>query len=434
MRRIQALSASGMVGICIGLAESAHATVPGEQTLSLKQAIEASLSTPHMLAAREAVEQARADAQTAGLAPNPNLGIEVGLLPLSRRYTVDEPGGPSEFSAGLTLPVDGFVFGKRRAAQSSAEIAVRVAEWEYADKVRQRVAEIRLAFHAVLEAKALWELAHQSAQDLEQFESAMRRATANGGRPQVEWHRVQLELQGARREERAARLRLISAKCELRALLGWDESFPTTWEVEGSLDAPVAAQTMPVEEALRMAEQSRPDIQALRGKVDKAQRDEVLEGRNAWPETSLGVGLTHQFQHAIGAPDVTAWGATLAVGLPIFNRNQGNRRKATSVTLQAKHELAAAHAKLRAEVEQATRVLALAQENVAEIAKTDLELAAQVRDGMRKSHELGGRSLLEVLDAQRGYRETYKAFITSRAAYAQAISNYEATVGRQGIP
>jgi cobalt-zinc-cadmium efflux system outer membrane protein len=402
------------------------------RVFNLDNVIAVSLASPALLEAREAIEQARADAQSISSLPNPTLGVEVGMLPLTRRYSVDEPGGPPELAIGVSLPIDGLLFGKRRAAVASAQIALLIAEQEYRDQVRERTVGTTLAFFTYLEAKALWDLAIQATRDLVEFESAVHRAANEGGRPLIDWQRVQLELRVARREERAAQLRTMASKAELSTWLGLSEL--NAWEIEGVLATTGMKAPYPVEKAYRMATQNRPDFRALEWRVEHATRDELVERRHAWPETSLGLGVARQFQRSIGAPDVTAWGATLEVGLPLFDRNQGNRRKAASAKVQAKHALAAAEVRLRVEVERTTQEWTLALENATEIAQTDLALATQVRDGMRKAHELGGRTLLEVLEAQRGYRETYQSFIVSRAECARAQANYEAVLGQKVTP
>jgi len=60
-----------------------------------------------------------------------------------------------------------------------------------------------------------------------------------------------------------------------------------------------------------------------------------------------------------------------------------------------------------------------------------LIVAENVRDKTRAAYELGGKSLLEVLDAQRVYRETYRLYITGRSAYWHALHRLNATIGRQ---
>jgi cobalt-zinc-cadmium efflux system outer membrane protein len=187
------------------------------------------------------------------------------------------------------------------------------------------------------------------------------------------------------------------------------------------------------DEAFDVASKNRPDIGSLRGRAAKARRDELLEARNARPETALAFGVARQYQRSIGAPNVTAWGLSIDVALPLFDRNQGNRARARSAVVQSDHELTAALAALRGEVAEAVSSLDAAIDNAADFGRTSLELAAQVRDSFRKAYEAGGRPLVELLDAQRSYREIYRAYIASRADYWRALSQYEAVLGTRTI-
>jgi cobalt-zinc-cadmium efflux system outer membrane protein len=125
---------------------------------------------------------------------------------------------------------------------------------------------------------------------------------------------------------------------------------------------------------------------------------------------------------------------SLEIDLPLFDRNQGNRARARSAAIQADHEVVAALSELRAELEQAAEALEAARQNATDTSRTSLELAAQVRDAFRRAYEAGGRPLMELLDAERTYRETYQAYITSRAAYWKALSRYEAALGTRMTP
>jgi outer membrane protein, heavy metal efflux system len=406
---------------------AACAAAGEEPRLTLDQAITLSLSAPGLRAAREPVTQARADAVTASLLPRPTVNVDAGLLPLTRRFTVDEPGGPSEVSGGLSVPLDWLLFGKRSAGMASARAGIGIAEAAYADAVRHRVAGTTQAFYDVLEAETLVDLARQAVADLEQVEAALQKAVASGGRPQVDLSRIRLELQGARRDERSARAGFVSASTTLAALV----ERPDGVRVAGTLDGPLPARAATVEQAIAMALENRPDILALRQRVAKARQDEVVERRNAWPDASFGFGVTRQFQQSIGVPNVTAWGASVEIGLPLFDRNQGNRAKARSASVQATCELSAATAELRADVARASESLQAALEIATQLTQVELDLASQVRDSIKKAYDAGGRPLIEMIDAQRSYRETYRAYITSRADYWRALSQYECALGKR---
>jgi cobalt-zinc-cadmium efflux system outer membrane protein len=188
---------------------------------------------------------------------------------------------------------------------------------------------------------------------------------------------------------------------------------------------------LPVDEACVVASQNRPDVLALRRKVAKADADVVVEQRNALPEIKSDFGYARQYQQSLGVPDVSAWGTSLAITLPLSNRNQGNRAKATSVTAQSNLELRLALIELQSEIEQVVESLRTAQQNAASVAQDELRLAAHVRDSINKAYEVGGRPLLDALDAQRNYRDTYRIYVSSRANYWRALCNYNSALGKQ---
>lgn len=176
----------------------------------------------------------------------------------------------------------------------------------------------------------------------------------------------------------------------------------------------------------------RPDIKAIQWRMTKAGADIELERRAARPSLAPSFGYTHQYQQkAIGFPDANSWGTSLNMNVPIFDRNQGNIAKAESIQRRAHYGHAVALLDLQAEVEQAVAELKAAQENAKSVSDEQLQLAAKVRDSIVESYESGGRTLIEVLDAQRNYRETYLLYVSSRATYWRTLYRYYATIGKQ---
>jgi cobalt-zinc-cadmium efflux system outer membrane protein len=404
---------------------------PSESALTLDQTIHLCLlHDPKIRAGLELINQANADAVTASLRPNPEVSTGGTLLPLSRPITPEQPGGPSELDVGVAYPIDWFLFGKRAAAMASASIGIHVSEADYADLVRQRATEAALAFYDVLEAESLLDVANQDVENLQQVETVTQKAVVNGGRPQVELNRVRLELLGSRRTCRDAISALVSAKAKLRALLGRPNSDMPV-EIAGTLDGSLTAEVLSVNDAYAMATQNRPDILSLRRKIAKAQADVVVENRNGLPEVQSSFGMGYQYQQPVGASDLNTWNAGISMTIPLFNRNQGNRAKAASAVSQGNYDLQTGLLELRAEVEQAVQSLLTSQQNAASVAQEELRLAAQVRDSIRQAYGMGGRPLIDVLDAQRNYRETYRIYVTSRADYWRSLYSYNSTIGKQ---
>ncbi|MCS6924686.1 MAG: TolC family protein [Candidatus Binatia bacterium] len=402
------------------------------QGLTLDQAIRTALEAdPVIQAAREAFTQAQADLVTVSLPPNPQLSSSQTLLPLDRPFTVRRQGGPPQFDVELSYPIDWFVFGKRAAAMASARLAIDVAAAEVAEVIRQRIAGTIAAFYDVLEAQALLDLARENLDDLKRVETITADRVALGGAGTIELDRIRLAVFDSQREARNRETALAVATAQLRAFLGLTDA-PPTFAVRGSLDVPTPATPLSVENVLALAEQHRPDVLALRLQLAKAETDLRVEQKRAYPQVIQTVGYTRQFQEkAIGFPDVNAWGVGIDVSLPLFDRNQGNRAKAQSVQRQTHLNLRAKLVDLRAEVEQAVKEYQAAYVTVTTDDPARLTVAENVRDKIRAAYALGGKSLLEVLDAQRAYRDTYQLYLTSRAHYWRALHRLNAAIGRQ---
>jgi cobalt-zinc-cadmium efflux system outer membrane protein len=403
--------------------------------VTLDQVINAVLlADPRLRAGFEAINQAAGEALQASLTPNPTLGISQTLLPLTRPFTVDKQGGPPQLDIGVSYPIDWFLFGKRAAAMQAAGLGVRVSEAEYADLVRQRVLEAATAYYDVLEARALLDLAQQDAANFRQVEEITRRAVEGGGRPQVELGRIRLDRLRAEQSVRDAMNDLVAAKARLRALMGLSD-FDPEFDVSGTLEEISIPEVPSLEHAYAIAAENRPDISALQWRVRQSQAVVQAERLDAFPEIAPQIGYTRQFQRkAIGFPDANSWWIGVEMSLPLFDRNQGNRYRAASAVVQQQFELQAGLVELRAEVIQAYQDLLTARANAQAVAEEQLKLAEEVRNSLNKAYEAGGRPLIDVLDAQRNYRETYRLFIESRANLGRAAVRFNAVLGKKVTP
>jgi cobalt-zinc-cadmium efflux system outer membrane protein len=398
--------------------------------MTLDEAISATLmADPKIRAGLEATHQANADLLTSSLPPNPTLITDGIFLPL-QRITPANPGGPTQMDVQVGYPIDWFLFGKRAAAMQSACLGVRQSEADYADLVRQRVAATATAFYDVLEARSLLDLARQDTDNLTRLEAVTSKAVEAGGRPLVELNRVRLDLLKSQQDLREADAALAVAKAKLRAQFGRCDPDPF-FDVAGTLDAPLTATPLSIEEAFCLAQEKRPDIQSLRLQYSKAQADSVVEQRKAFPQITPQFGYCRQFQGPMGAPDFNSWDVTLTATLPLFDRNQGNRAKAQSVATQNCYNLQAGLVDLRAEIEQVVREFSTACQNAGAVAEQQIKLAGEVRDSIAKAYQLGGCPLIDVLDSERSYRDTYRLYISSRANYWRAVYNYNSAIGEQ---
>jgi len=403
----------------------------GPARITLAQAItECFDADPRIRAGAELIVQAKADLWTASLLPNPKADGGGTLLPLGGRFTPDRPGGPEQYGAGIAFPVDWLLFRKRTRAMDSARAAVDVSASDFADLVRQRIAATVSAFYDVLQAEALLGLAQQDLENLRRLEGITSQLVQIGGAGTVELDRVRLVVLDGERELRNREGDVASAKAALQGQIG-RESPQEDFDVDGSLDVPNPVPPLPAEQAMTIAEESRPDLVSAKRQIAKAEADYRSEQVKAFPEVTPRVGYLRQLQTDLGFPDVNDYEFSVEVELPLFDRNQGNVQKAKSVLAQANSIYRTELVELHADIAQATQALKVAYASVTADTPARIAAARSVREKITAAFQAGGRPLIDVLDAERAYRDTIRLDVQDRAAYWKSLHALNAVVGKE---
>jgi cobalt-zinc-cadmium efflux system outer membrane protein len=154
-----------------------------------------------------------------------------------------------------------------------------------------------------------------------------------------------------------------------------------------------------------------------------------------YPQITPAIGYTRQFQQqAIGYPDASSFGVGVNFSVPLFDRNQGNIARAQSLNTQAELDQKTREVALKSEVEQTLNAYRAAFDTLSTDDPGQLEAARTVRDKIRAAYELGGKTLIEVMDAQRTYRETYRLHIAGRSDYWHSFHALNAALAKQVLP
>lgn len=404
--------------------------LPDDDGVTLDQAIRACFdSDPKLRAGWETIRQAEGELLTSSLPPNPQFLADGIFLPL-RPFTRAKPGGPPQTDFNVSYPIDWLLFGKRAAAMASGRRAVDVSASDFADLVRQRIAAVIAAFFDVLEADALLKLAREDLESLKRVEQITRERAKLGGVGTIETDRIHLDVLNSQRELRNREKTRAAAVAILRSLMGYASAAPT-FRASGSLDVIQPAEPLGVEEAFALAEEGRPDLISLRRQLAKAEADVHLEKTKGCPTVTPAAALSRQFQKFQGVPDAPSYDVSLTVSVPILDRNQGNIMKAEATRAQVGYNLQTQFVALRAEIEQAVLEFRVAHANVTADDPEQLKTARSVRDRIEAAYKAGGRPLIEVLDAERAYRETYRLYIQGRSGYWHSLYKLNAAIGQQ---
>ena len=378
----------------------------------------------------EKIRSAQADYVTESLIPNSQLLVDAQLLPLSALDVVHQ-GGPPEYDAFLTVPIDWFLFGKRVAAQSAARLSVNVAQAELADLIRKQIAQTVDSFYDALEANLALKLAEQRLVRYQQLENTAKERTKGNETSSLEQRRISLTILDIRRDIRKARATLESAKSKLRANMGRPPEAPD-FVVEGTLAVRAIAPELTVAQAWALAEQHRPDLIAARRAIDAARAAISREERRAFPQVAISPGVDYQDQVRItGFRNPWLWTAELTTTLPLTDRNQGHIMLAQTQLRSSQANLMAALTDARAEVEQAIAEYTEAANGITNEDIASLRTARNVLDETVAAYRKGDKTLIDALDAENGYRDRQRANLANLADYWQALNHVNAAVGQR---
>jgi cobalt-zinc-cadmium efflux system outer membrane protein len=292
------------------------------------------LRNPQIKAVYADVGVSEADLVTAGLLKNP-------LFDAMVRFP-NRPGLTTNTQFGVSIDfLDVFLRAARRKV-ASAQLAQ--TQYEAAWSVAGLTRDVRAAYYtlqASQQAVAVQQIfveAAQAAAELAQRQYAAGTASAlDVARQQAAAAQTEVELENRKAEASIAR-RALAASMGLPGSQDWHLAatlppLPDREPERGTLQA--------------RAERERQDVAAARLEPDILAERASLERRLSWGEVRVGVSREQDPEH------FHEIGPTLQLGLPIFNRNQGEVRRLEAQNRKASLQLEALTMQVRNSVDDA---------------------------------------------------------------------------------
>jgi len=231
--------------------------------------------------------------------------------------------------------------------------------------------------------------------------------------------RAQIEIAAGKLLADAAQSDLVSANARraLAALL----NRPSVALAE-NLDALAAAEDgpgPPADDASVFAK--RPDLLALDAGVRRADADLALQKAFRVPDPTL------QVQYEREPPDQrNTFGFGVSFPIPLFNRNSGAIRAASVAAESARRDLARGRVRTEQDLAATREALEIARERASRFAGELVPKSTSVRDTVRFAYELGGASLLELLEAERNANDLLVAAAAAQGDLAAARADSRA--------
>jgi cobalt-zinc-cadmium efflux system outer membrane protein len=406
-------------------AQPAATPVASVTHLSMDDAVRLALArNPSIAAQRLDVDASKADEITAGLKPNPSVSFGADGLALfsPRRLTPSFLGNDVSYSGTLDYTFERG--GKRDRRMTVAADTTNVTAQNVLDAERQLRFDTRQAFINVLLAKASSDLAADNLQSFSQVVDINQQRVQAGDIAEADFYRISLQKLAFQQDVSAAAVALVQAKAALRQLVGY-ESVADTFDVDGTLT--YAPETATLDDLKQAALATRPDLAAAERAASLARDAAALERANRARDVGGELSYTHT------GPD-NAIGVGVGIDLPIHDRNQGNIAHADVAVRQAEVTVAATRTAVLTDVVNAYAAFQTSRDVVELFQSGYLDQAQQSLDISRYVYQQGSGTLLDLLDAERTYRDTQVGYLQALAAYMTSVQQINLAVGKQVMP
>jgi len=399
----------------------AAAQTPNE-ALSWPQVLERfRQANPGLSAAELSVRENQANEVTAGLRPNPTF---TSTEDQNNFFTTNpyRPFGAVQWTQSLSQLVERR--NKRQLRVESAHLATEESKSDSSDLERNLIFALRDAFVRVLQGKSIIEVAEENLKYYDHVIDVNRERQKAGDIARVDLSRVELQRAQFQSDLLNARVNLRTSKIALLALLN-DRRPVDQFDVTGPFEfKPVL---MPLDEVRNLALASRPDLRSAATAIEKAKTDNRLAWANGSTDPTFSVDYTR-------AGPFNTIGVGVSIPLRVFDRNQGEKARTAIEVRRVELNRTGLVTNIYRDVDSAYETLKSTLALLEPYRDQYLKQSEDVRDTVSFSYQKGGASLLELLDAQKSYRDTQLNYRNLVAAYLSAVNQLSLAVGQEVHP
>ena len=385
-------------------------------------------TNPTLLADKLNVDESKAQEITAFLRPNPTFTLSTDGTQLRPYQGEWQPLRGTSISPNISYLHERQH--KRELRTESAKKGTLIAESSHADLDRTLLFNLRSAFVAVLQAKAVLQLAKDNLAYYDHVLDISRNRSNAGDIAQIDLDRLELQRVQYESDLQAAEESLEDAKIQLLTLLN-DRTPIDQFDVIGTYD--FTDQLLPRDEFRKIAVDTRPDLKAAIEAIDKAETDHKLAIANGSTDPTFAVWWTHNpsFNNPF---DQDTLGLSVSIPLRIFDRNQGEKLR-TQIEITRSEKLRdASEASVLSDVDSSYATVESDLVLLRPYEAKYLQQSVRVRDTILFSYQHGGASLLDFLNVQAEYRSVQLNYVNLIGSYLTAAAQLNMAVGREVVP
>jgi len=418
-RQCLTMAVAGLM--CVGgLSDRADADerVP-PATLGLSGLIQEVLArNPEIQAARQQVEAATQRVPQARSLDDPTLSVQLWNFPQTFNVTQTQN---TIFGVSQTFPFPGKLTLKGEVASRSADMT----EQALRAKERDLIARLKQTYYDLFFAHKAIQIHHEQIDLLKQlFEIATAKFRTGKG-SQVDVLKAQVELSGLYQRLPVLEQQRDTAQAKVNTLVDRDPRFPLGLPQEpreGRFEKDL-------EDLYPMAVQARPELKAAELSIQRNEQSRALAERQYYPDVSVAFQRFQNFHANDG------FGAVVSINMPFAfwtkPKYDARVREAGAAVAAARADLHTAENLTRFQIRDLLAKVRASWEVAVLYRTTVLPQAEQGVEAARAGYRTGRTSFLDLIDADRAWREFQLAYWRVLVDREARVAELEQVVGTE---
>lgn len=399
---------------CLNTGTSAWALEPTPTTYALDEILALAIQrNPAVASAEGLVQQSQGQRIAAGAYPNPSVSGSAG------RGSIRDPSTGvkiTERTVGVEQPFEWS--GKRRARQDAALAGADGAGAALEETRLAITSDVKVAFYSLLLAQRDAELATQNMATVEELFRTVKARVSAGEATSLDTMKAQVEVRKAQKDIARTHNGMLVAQTRLNTLTAG--ALGKHFSILGEFQS--LTRDLDLERLTAQASEQHPTLRRLDKLAEQAEHTVRFERESRVPNVTI-----HGSYHREAGDE--AFTAGLSVPLPLWYQRQGEIETALGAHHRAEAERARAQHELEHALTHHAQEVRSAQAQLQVFETGLLQQAEQTLTVARTSFRHGAASLLEVLDAQRVYRQTLLEYAQVRADLSIALVRLERDLG-----
>jgi cobalt-zinc-cadmium efflux system outer membrane protein len=313
------------------------------------------------------------------------------------------------------------VSGKRINAIKEARIAKDLAQLALSDVIRGLVLEYSNSFYELIELREMNELLNEAASQYDRLIEQYTLGNELGTNSESELIRLKAEKQTILADINENEKEVLALELNLKMLM----NFPTNVKLNPKKSQIILNPDLSENKLFDLAETNRPDLQIAKKNISLYQATLKKEKSQMVPNINLGYQ-----PHDQGSNHVRPYvGMVFEMGIPVFNRNQGNIAK-------AKIQIDQSSMLLRYKTDEVKNEVVMAKESYLRALELKNSFNTELIDKMETlskdakiNYERKNISLYEFIDFQRSYIENKLNYIQANRKFNEAINYLNFNIG-----